>query len=667
MIQMVLTQRIVIKRTVLDIPIVLFFLSQLVSTIVSIDPYISIWGYYGRFNGGLLSVSCYIILYYALVTHMNRTNVMTLIKSMIASAILVGMYGALQRMGVDKHLWVQDVAHRVFSTFGQPNWLAAYLVSLLPVTFALLIVLFPLQRITKKITFVLLFIAGMLFYCVLLFTGSRSGFTAYWPIAVLFWVVIIAKNTAYRKQTILTALAFAVFFGIANAVIKTPYPQINQWLSLNRHQTTPPAVPANPGTQPVAYSESVITDSADIRAIVWQGAIAAWKEKPYFGWGTETFAWTYYKFKPISHNMTSEWDFLYNKAHNEYLNYAATTGSFGLGSYLAVIVVFIIWMLIKLKDAKTQRLKTSSNLPIGKKAKKGFESLDFELPLNLWILSFGFFMGWLSLLITHFFGFSVVVTAVFFWLIPAMTLVIMDNGNKPSVVDIAMQGTPLVNKLSLIFIGIIGVYSLYSIGAIWFSDYYFTKGSMAADDNRYAASYQDLTTAVTLRPSEPLFRSDLSNTLAYLAVNSFASSDATNAAQLTKEAINQSNVAISISPQNLNSWKSRTRMFYTLSQIDESYLTNTLNSITVAQSLAPTDAKISYNTGLMYNANGDTAKAIETLLHTMKLKPNYRDAAYALALFYEEEKKPADAQKWYNYILKEINPNDSEVQKKIVH
>jgi O-antigen ligase len=61
---------------------------------------------------------------------------------------------------------------------------------------------------------------------------------------------------------------------------------------------------------------------------------------PLFGTGVETFAFAYYTYRPAQHNMTSEWDYLYNKAHNEYLNYLATIGILGLGSYLLMIRSF---------------------------------------------------------------------------------------------------------------------------------------------------------------------------------------------------------------------------------------------------------------------------------------------------------------------------------------
>ena len=60
----------------------------------------------------------------------------------------------------------------------------------------------------------------------------------------------------------------------------------------------------------------------------------------------------------MGHNLTSEWDFLYNKAHNEYLNYLATTGLFGLGSYLLFIGVFLVWFVSRVKYQVSGKNKT---------------------------------------------------------------------------------------------------------------------------------------------------------------------------------------------------------------------------------------------------------------------------------------------------------------------
>src|SRR5882724_6149882 len=73
--KMTLQRKIVIQRTPLDIPLLLFLLSQIISTIFSLDPHVSWWGYYSRFNGGLLSTICYILLYYAFVSNLNIKHV----------------------------------------------------------------------------------------------------------------------------------------------------------------------------------------------------------------------------------------------------------------------------------------------------------------------------------------------------------------------------------------------------------------------------------------------------------------------------------------------------------------------------------------------------------------------------------------------------------------
>ncbi|MBI2036710.1 hypothetical protein HYT17_03710 [Candidatus Microgenomates bacterium] len=72
-VKMALAGRFSIQRTPLDIPILLFLISQVISTILSIDVHTSIWGYYSRSNGGLLSIISYIFLYYAFVSNFKNT------------------------------------------------------------------------------------------------------------------------------------------------------------------------------------------------------------------------------------------------------------------------------------------------------------------------------------------------------------------------------------------------------------------------------------------------------------------------------------------------------------------------------------------------------------------------------------------------------------------
>src|SRR5260221_4688860 len=66
--KMILEKRIVIARTPLDIPLGLFLASQIISSIWSLDPYVSFWGYYSRFNGGVLFLIIYLFFFHFFVS-----------------------------------------------------------------------------------------------------------------------------------------------------------------------------------------------------------------------------------------------------------------------------------------------------------------------------------------------------------------------------------------------------------------------------------------------------------------------------------------------------------------------------------------------------------------------------------------------------------------------
>ena len=137
LIKMTASKKIIFQRTPLDVGVLLFLFSQIASTIFSIDRHTSLFGYYSRFNGGLFSIISYILLYYAFVSNMNKKQALFSILYSLFSATLVAIYGILEHFGIDEKYWVQAVRLRVFSTLGQPNWLAEYLVGLMPMTWAL--------------------------------------------------------------------------------------------------------------------------------------------------------------------------------------------------------------------------------------------------------------------------------------------------------------------------------------------------------------------------------------------------------------------------------------------------------------------------------------------------------------------------------------------------
>lgn len=726
LIRSILLQSFSIPKTPLTIPLLAFFAMQLAATLLSIDPYQSIWGYYGRFHGGLLSILSYIVLYFAFVsTNKNdELRIHRLLNAALLSGMVVSLYGILQHFGIDDHLWAQDVKNRVFSTLGQPNWLAAYVTILLPVSAAYLSMSLEKNNIIKSILYSVLYI---IFTITLLYTKSRSGFIAAYTGMGLFWllsVIPVFQQRAINKfrSAVFSSIGIQVVLMVMLTIlIGSPFPQINILFSrstdseqqmsnavspdsdvLNAEENIDQITGSDEQTahseQLIANSELRITDSGDIRAIVWKGAVNAVRERPYVGFGPETFAWIYYRHRPAEHNLTSEWDFLYNKAHNEYLNYATTSGLLGLGTYVLIIAVFIGWFT-KISNfkpssrAQVEGFLISNQIPsskskINKTRGKLIEhvshighlgignSLGQLDKLEIRILLAGLFSGWFSILITNFFGFSVVVTDLFFFLIPAMcfNLAVKNKSEIPtsnfkSLFQFPTSNFQILNSQLRIALTIIiiasGLYLLYGIGTYWLADVKYADATMHEGYGRYELASSGIIDAIAIRPIEPTYHNLASEIWASQAVVLASEGDATGSAGLIERSLVSSAHALRIAPVNVSFWKTRTRLLYTLSQLDPSYLNGARDSIDVAMRLAPTDAKTWYNAGLLYNATDDNARAIELLLHTIELKPNYRDAAWALALFYEEEENIAQRDEWLRYILEKINPDDEEAKRKL--
>ncbi len=653
-----------IQKTPLDIPILLFLFSQLLSTIFSWDRHISVWGYYSRFNGGLLSIILYIFFYYAFVSNfLNRDDgifktpvdaVKRFLNLSIITAVIVSLWGIPSHFGydptclifrgnLDVSCWAADFQPRVriFSTLGQPDWLAAYLSILLPVSIALFLENFNLkEKLKLNRAAIFYFGSSLIFYIDLLYARSRSAIIAVGiSMSILFTAYFYLKRKEFKivnfAGPMLIVLLITFFIGLPFSIFnKFSYSEVMKKIS------PPPPAKTQTKTEkpaPAHIGELGGTDSGKIRLLVWKGAIEAWKNNPIFGTGVETFAFAYYKYKSPAHNLTSEWNFLYNKAHNEFLNYLTTTGTFGITAYLLMIGWFLYLPLKKLLTRI--RKKEQENL---------------LLPVSL-------IAGYITILITNFFGFSVVIVNIYLFLIPAFVLVLENMINhekqlfifkdKQSGSEVLTNSQPRLNRVQLshfqwmgtIITVVIGFYFLFTLISYWNADKEYAYGYNLDRVGLYQDAYTYLHKAVLKRGDEPVFRDEMAINDAVLATQLLsqknvqnATASATTASTLSKEAIATSNDIVSSYPNNFVFWKTRIRIFYTLAQVDSRFLPSALEAVRIAAELSPNDASIIYNLGVIEGQNGNIGKAIEALERVVKFKPDYKDAHYALGLFYNQ-------------------------------
>jgi len=631
LIKMAAEKKFIFRRTFWDIPLLIFLISQSLSFLISIDRHTSLWGYYSRFNGGLVSIICYLLLYWALVSNLDKRKTLCSIFYILCSATLVALYGIAEHFGIDANAWVQDVRNRVFSTLGQPNWLAAWLVALIPLTWG-----FVLKEKKQRLSIIIHYSLFIILFLCLLYTKSRSGILAFGVAFVVFWLLVILTNLKQIKKIIRPLAIMGGIILILSVSVGTPWtPNIFKVKSEKSKVKSEEKITKNNQPSPILISES-----SDIRKIVWKGAVEVWKHSPIFGTGVETFAYSYYWQRPREHNDLSEWDFLYNKAHNEYLNYAATTGTVGLLAYLGLIGTFIFWSLRRIFILSLR--KTSL--------------LNFKFK-NLLLISL--LSGFISILVTNFFGFSVVAVNLLFFLFPAMTFILIkeEHGAK-GIVHSNEKNQNLIwpQIIAIFFFALCAMYFVLRLAQYWYADTRFALGEKLSEAKQSDQAFVDLQKAAKLR-GEPIYHDELGITASELAVAAFQQKQATLSAQLTEFAIKESDNALKISPFNVNFWKNRTRLFYALAEIDPKYNQEALKSLLKAYTLAPTDAKIAYNLGVLYSKLGQEETALQILEKTVALKPNYDQARYALGLFYEKQGKIDKAKEQFQYIIEKINPN----------
>ncbi len=638
--RMIQEKRLIYRRSVFELPILLFLASQTISTFTSIDMHTSLFGYYSRFNGGLFSLLSYALCYFAAISNFTASEARTLIKTIIYTGILGSLYAFPEHFGhspscliITGHFnascWVQDVQNRVFGTFGQPNWLAAYLIS---------IIFIPLSQIHQlKSKQWLIFI---LFFLVLLFTKSRSGIIGFLFSFVVFSILSFISNKSKENNVnkklitafgilIVSFLAFGKNISGTTDKILTPLYSV---VSSSSHTPQPSPI------QPANSLEINITPSSDIRRIVWKGAWELAKRNPFFGTGVETFAYTYYNVRPPEHNLVTEWNFLYNKAHNEFLNYAATTGFFGLGTYLFFLSSFVIWSLKQLIGFRVQGTEKKLEL--------------YSIPCTLSALLSGF----LALCISNFFGFSTVPVNTLLFLFPALAILLTEKASEEKTQKLTTLTTAQYLGFSLT--GISTLLLLIAVNRGLTADLNYNTGRAASGGQNYQVAIDKLQDAIRSIPDEPLYTDELAQTFSEIAARSAAGGQVAQASQAASLAIQLSDRTLNLNRYHLNYYRSRAKIFINLTTVNPEYIVEAGATLQAAIRLSPTDPKLWYNLGLIAKQLGRTDDAIKLLQKTIELKSNDEDARYQYGLLLETVGKPQEAKSQYEYSVTHINPTN---------
>ncbi len=325
------------------IPMLLLIVSYIISVSLSRIPFhVSFWGSYDRLQG-VYTVFTYFIIFILAASHLRtKEQIERLVTTIILTSIPIIIYALIQRLGYDPVPWKgSDPTVRVSATMGNPIFLAAYLIMLVPLTLSRFLITIkkiitpddntpPLIHGFKIVGYGLLLAFQLISIILAKSRGPIAGCLAGGFTFVLLWFFITALRAKIFKPLIISGLIifFTIVFIILLNVPGGPLESLRKIPYLER----------------VANLNDFKTGSGRVRMIIWEGVVDLMKDaspsQTAFGYGPESLGTIFYKYHPPELSRIEGKTQHADRSHNSFLDAWITRGIFGLFTYMFLIATF---------------------------------------------------------------------------------------------------------------------------------------------------------------------------------------------------------------------------------------------------------------------------------------------------------------------------------------
>ena len=411
--------------------------AALAATVLSTDYRLSIFGHYKRYED-VFTLLIYGLLYFVATNNLTGADARRLITIWLASAGLVSAYAVSQYAGFDL-VTTSVVDGRAISTLGNPVFLGSWLVMTLPLAVGRwLQTQGPSRLRPTRVGYLAL---SLLILAAIVVSFSRGAWLALPVSAIGLTLTRRRAGVAAGGREGLAWLALGVMVFSLFAVVNFVRP-----------------IGVGHGVaERVAAGVDLSRGTTKTRLLLWQTTLAGIPERPLLGFGPDALGPVY------DLSLSAEYRELeptarIDKAHNEFLNVAITTGLVGLFAYLAVILLFF--------QAAWSSL-----------AERDIDQADRQLKAEGAALTAGI-LGYLTAVQ---FSFSQVEVSVFFWLALALAMLalglVRPSGERP----VAWFGWFIPLLLAPVLLVWLVAFAWNPVAA----DYHFKKGVVAEDKGDY--------------------------------------------------------------------------------------------------------------------------------------------------------------------------------------
>jgi len=627
----VVRKKLFLRRTALDVWILVFGVIIVLSAVFSIDEISSWYGYYGRFSGSVIGILALVVMYFVVVNNVKNVEqgankaiwglgLEKIYRLFIGSAWLVMIIAYISVF----NLWTkipglpQVMNIRSFNTTsGSMEGLAIFLVMAISLVVGL--ILSQSSRASKVDLGIgapkkgLLSGPGMggriLFLLASVILLILINFSAAWvvlAVTMLIMLVIAFWTRIFRQRVNLLTLPIILL------LIAGFY-----WFGLPGKMG-----PLGSIEELIPFPQELILDSGVARTVAWQSL----KDYPVLGSGPGSFMSDFVRFKPAEFNNDQFWNVRFDRGPSHIMEMIGTTGILGILSYILILGVFLLIALVFLSRKRLTDL--AKRYPIS----------DERHPISV----FPLILAWISLLAAQFVYTQNTVLSFYFWLFMALGVVVWQGiQNKPfKRISFSFDRLPevglVMNVVLLILIFVLAGF-FYLGGRFYWADVRFVE---PVETNEELVT--KLEKAVILNSDREGYRRALSQAYLIVAWTEVNKAEEERNVQLLQAlaagSIQQARLATSLSPNSVFAWENLGAIYRDARGLVGGTLPFALEAFAKSTELEPNNpffyrerCRLS-----LISEEKDWDETIGYCQRAVDLKDDYLDAHVQLALVYEQ-------------------------------
>lgn len=699
------------RTTALDIPLGLFWVFSLVSSIISKDKILSFWGDWSALSWGFVPLTFYILFYFLVINNIKE------LKHIKIAAMVLGGSAALSALYfLNWRFNIIDLTKSVVPMWNVVSGLTSlYGIFLVVVLLLVMAMLLEKKKKTWGLANILWMLAGLA--CIVVI--AMIGFKSVWALLAvgMFLLLVFAIS---RLEEIRTGWVTVVFAVLVMALLFT-------FLGTPKFLVAP--LPLE-----VSLSPGVSWD------ITMSNLTSGFKNF-LFGSGPATFLYDFSAFRPESFNQNFAWNTRFIRSYDSALDILSGHGVLGIVFFIAVIlaivgVLFFMWLGKPQKRFWEKFMASGERETDAERDVSGDEAKTF-------VLFIGFASIWLMSLIALFVvSFSTIHWFIFF----ASLALAMSAGHLFSKIgmkeySLSLKTSPqytLVSSFAFVLI-ITGIVVLGTyLGRFYLGEATYTSGLVLASKvETLDQGIQKIGSAIELNPNRAQYHLTLAQAYITRGNVEYAKSEpnVNLITSLLASAVNEARSATDLSPSNVANWDFLATMYfnarslspnantfaiaaleravalektnptlhlslgnaklvakdlkaareqfeeavrlkpdYVLAYVDlsvldeaEGKLNEAIEHMAVAAQLSQNDPTPIFQLGRLYYNRGktdDLSRAEQLFAIAIQMNPNYSDALWSLGLLYERWGRTADSLILYKRVA-QLNPDNQDVAKKV--